>query len=88
MKTKKLYQSIILLLFVSVMISCKEDTKKNTLNTETPTSETVQNAEGFISKMVKSDKKKYYDSNENEVYEVKYKEDGFKLRTPSSTLLW
>jgi len=44
--------------------------------------------ENYTSKMTKADKKKYFDASNNVVFEVKYKADGFKLRTPASKLLW
>ena len=68
--------SAVMLLIFS-MLSCKEN--KTT---------TSQNGTSYTSKMTKADKKKYFDASDNVVYEVKYKEDGFKLRTASSQLLW
>jgi len=65
---------ILVLLLASLLLGCKNETKTTT--------------GGFTSEMTKSDKKKYYDSNQTVVYEVKYKDDSFKLRTASSDLLW
>ncbi|MFS4491825.1 hypothetical protein [Maribacter sp. 2308TA10-17] len=67
---------IFIALLTVAFISCKN---ANTTNTS------VGN---LTSKMTKPDKKKYFDSSNSVVYEVKYKDDGFKLRTASSDLLW
>lgn len=64
-------------LIVFSVFSCKENTKV-----------VAQDGTEYTSKMTKADKKKYFDASDNVVYEVKYKEDGFKLRTASSQLLW
>jgi len=86
------------LLAVSILvISCKTDTKTTTEREITPIVTTTSasenalsntNAIEYTSKQTKADKRKYFDSNNNVVYEVKSKPDGFKLRTPSSDLLW
>ncbi|WP_452222054.1 hypothetical protein [Lacinutrix salivirga] len=89
MKIKITTSLLLSLFFMSVLLSCNSTTK-NTTQTETTTTsvKNTGNAESYSSKMTKSDKKKYYDSNDNVVYEIKYKPDGFKLRTASSQLLW
>lgn len=72
----------LLILFLGLVIttaSCKESTPKTGSSSNSELS--------YTSKMTKSDKKKYYNG-ETVVYEVKYKPDAFKLRTPSSKLLW
>lgn len=77
---------IICALFLSVLVSCNSTTKNNSSVVNTAVSN--ENADNYTSKMTKSDKKKYYDGSNNVVFEIKYKPDGFKLRAPSSTLLW
>lgn len=67
--------ALILLLFVG-LVGCKGNTSVSV------------NGETYTSEMTKKDKKKYYDANKNVVYEVKYKDDGFKLRRASSALIW
>lgn len=42
----------------------------------------------LIGKQKRADKTKYYNQEDNLVAEVKYKEDGFKLRDPEGNLLW
>ncbi len=42
----------------------------------------------LIGKQKRADKTKYYNQEDNLVAEVKYKEDGFKLRDPAGNLLW
>ncbi|NER16539.1 hypothetical protein [Spongiivirga citrea] len=76
--TNFLRQSVYLLLLLFVLQSCKETNSNNGDIGIT----------SYTSKKTKADKKKYYDSNNNVVYEVKYKNDAFKLRTVASTLLW
>lgn len=88
MKIKTMLRSLLIMLSISVMISCNTSTKSAT-DTDNSTSTSASQTPGsYTSKMTKSDKKKYYDSSDNVVYEIKYKEDGFKLRTSSSKLLW
>jgi len=87
-----IYKSLAILT-LSVMLSCNSTTKKETETiTETTANEsntsTPLSAGTYTSKMTKPDKKKYYNSSNDVVYEVKYKPDGFKLRTASSQLLW
>ena len=79
MKTR-ITLSLCITLFISVLLSCNSTTKEN--------KDPNASADSYTSKMTKSDKKKYYDANNNVVYEIKYKSDGFKLRTASSDLLW
>lgn len=59
-----------------LFVSCKTETK------------TTVSTGDLTAKMTKPDKKKYFNSSNTVVYEVKYKDDGFKLRTASSDLLW
>ena len=89
MKINKLIKPTILLVFVSVLISCNTTTKSTSTesSTETSVSRSTQDGASYTSKMTKSDKKKYYNGR-TVVYEIKYKSDGFKLRTASSNLLW
>ncbi len=75
----------ILILFLIIQ-SCKKAT--NEVTPETQKTQVVDNSTGYSSKMTKSDKKKYYNKNGSVAYEIKYKTDGFKLRTESSQLLW
>ncbi|MGD1846520.1 MAG: hypothetical protein ACFB10_14125 [Salibacteraceae bacterium] len=42
----------------------------------------------LFGELTKADKRKYYDSNGNLHYSVKYKTDGFKLRDANEQLLW
>lgn len=86
----KITLTLLCTLFLSVLISCNSTNKSNTTPTvETSTNpSTVENTGSYTSKMTKTDKKKYYDNSNNVVYEIKYKPDGFKLRTASSTLIW
>jgi predicted transcriptional regulator len=84
----------------TLAISCNTDTKKTTIEPETTTTTvptttsstqtplTTTGVTEYTSKQTKADKKKYYNKNNNVVYEIKYKSDGFKLRTASSNLLW
>lgn len=92
MKTKitsTLLYTLLFSLCLSVFVACNSSTKNSTTITETSVSENGNTtSSAYTSKMTKSDKKKYYDSNNNVVYEVKYKDDGFKLRTASSDLIW
>ena len=87
MKTK-LSITIILTLFLTVLVSCNSSTKNTIIKETSVANGTESSSNGYSSKMTKSDKKKYYDSNDNVVYEIKYKSDGFKLRTASSDLIW
>nr|WP_321226158.1 hypothetical protein [uncultured Psychroserpens sp.] len=87
MKTKTILRSLLLMLCVSVMISCNTSTKSTSDTNNSTSASTSQTSGSYTSKMTKSDKKKYYDGS-TVVYEVKYKPDGFKLRTASSQLLW
>lgn len=82
----KLYTKIISLLLLVVITAACKNTEKNTTNPST--SNAVNHDVNYTSKMTKADKKKFYDANNNVVYEIKYKPDGFKLRTASSKLLW
>ncbi|MDY8136032.1 hypothetical protein [Aquimarina sp. 2201CG5-10] len=82
----KLYTKIVGLLFLVMMITACKQSEKNTANPSTSNSENRDVI--YTSKMTKADKKKYYNANNNVVFEVKYKSDGFKLRTASSKLLW
>jgi hypothetical protein len=75
--------SIGVLFFIA--LACK-DTEKN--NTNASTSNGISHDLTYTSKMTKPDKKKYYDANGNVIFEVKYKLNGFKLRTAGSQLLW
>lgn len=84
----KITVTLLLSVFLSVLISCNSSTKSNTTSTGNTTNSSVENAGSYTSKMTKSDKKKFYDNSNNVVYEIKYKPDGFKLRTESSKLLW
>jgi len=68
------YNYIFVLVLATLILGCKTETKTTAGN--------------LTSKMTKPDKKKYFDSNNTVVYEVKYKDDSFKLRTASSDLLW
>lgn len=82
MKPTTIFKSTILLNFticLFLFVSCKNATQK------TGSFDTSDSS--YTSKMTKSDKKKYYDKG-SVIYEVKYKADGFKLRTSSSSLLW
>ena len=75
------YLFLFSILFLSIT-ACKDSkTGQNNNDTEIVVSQ-------YTSEKTKADKRKYYDQNNNVVYEVKYKSDGFKLRTASSTLLW
>jgi len=65
------------------LTSCKENKSTSTSSSNPSVSE-----QEYTSKMTKSDKKKYYNANDEVVYEVKYKPKGFKLRSASSELLW
>jgi len=71
--------AVLLLCFTILFVGCRE-TSNGSGGTET--------ASGLTSKMTKPDKKKYYNSSNAVVYEVKYKEDAFKLRTAASDLIW
>ena len=82
----KLYTKILSLLFVLTLSTACKHNEKETTNYSTSTS--ASQDEPYTSKKTKADKKKYYDANDNVVYEIKYKPDGFKLRTASSKLLW
>ena len=80
LKTQKIQAISIIILCISFLfVSCKETNNGSTSTTSVG---------GLSSKMTKPDKKKYYDSSNAVVYEVKYKDDAFKLRTPSSDLIW
>jgi len=92
MKTK-ISLTLFCTLAISLFIACNSTTKKATNAEATAVTETHSDTEtvtsgAYTSKMTKSDKKKYFDGSKNVVYEIKYKTDGFKLRTPSSNLLW
>ncbi|RMA64290.1 hypothetical protein [Ulvibacter antarcticus] len=76
-----------LLLFSLLLIGCN-NTNTNTNNNNSSSTSTSNSGSQYTSKMSKSDKKKFYDQNDNVVYEVKYKSDAFKLRTASSQLIW
>ena len=80
-------RSISFLLILITFFACKESQKQEQTPSH-PTNEIHSNTFSLHSKMTKSDKRKYFDSNENVLYEVKYKPEGFKLRTSSSELLW
>ena len=82
----KITLTLICVLFLGILVSCNSKNKNNSTSETTVISN--ENADSFTSKMTKSDKKKYFDGSNNVVYEIKYKPDGFKLRTASSTLLW
>ena len=71
--------SMFILCISLLFVSCKETSGGGTSTT------TVGE---LTSKMTKPDKKKYYNGSNTVVYEVKYKDDAFKLRTPSSDLIW
>ena len=74
----KYYLHILLTLFL--IFSCKNAPDASVSSNTTKYSK-------YSAKQVKQDKKKYYDGN-REVYEIKYKTDGFKLRTNSSELIY
>lgn len=82
----KRYTKILSLLFVIALSTACKQSEKGTTDYKTSTS--VSQDEVYTSKKTKADKKKYYDANDNVVYEIKYKPDGFKLRTATSKLLW
>ncbi|MFK7813892.1 MAG: hypothetical protein AB8B59_15460 [Maribacter sp.] len=84
-KTFEKSNYLVLLLFISLFINCKEEVKTTTTR---PSGTTTVNTGKLTSKMTKADKKKYYNSDNTVVYEVKYKDDSFKLRSSSSDLLW
>lgn len=83
----KIALALIFSIFLSVFGACNS-TIKNKSKVETSIVTTDGSSDSYTSKMTKSDKKKYFDNNKNVVYEIKYKPDGFKLRTASSKLLW
>ncbi|MAQ75304.1 MAG: hypothetical protein CL613_03095 [Aquimarina sp.] len=83
----KFYVKILCLSFLILTIGCKENNNSASSESSGESGAAKYNVP-YTSKMTKADKKKYFDANDNVVYEVKYKPDGFKLRTPSSTLLW
>ncbi|WP_040281763.1 hypothetical protein [Psychroserpens damuponensis] len=87
MTTKTLIRSLLLMLTISIIISCNTSTKTTTTTDDSSPTTTTQTPSSYTSKMTKSDKKKYYDGS-TVVYEIKYKPDGFKLRTASSQLIW
>ncbi|MCV6629474.1 MAG: hypothetical protein OIF50_06410 [Flavobacteriaceae bacterium] len=72
--------TLTVVLTIFLITGCKTENKKQ--------SNDSSSAASFRSEMVKSDKKKYYDQDNQVVYEIKYKPTSFKLRTPSSKLLW
>ena len=74
----KLLKLLVVIFIATSFVACKQNTSANSNAT----------GEDYTSEMTKSDKKKYKDSNGDVVYEVKYKSDGFKLRTAGSDLLW
>lgn len=82
------YNHFFLLLCVTLLLGCKTETKSSTSTTPTTNTSATNSSRNLTSKMTKSDKKKYYDSNNSVVYEVKYKDNSFKLRSSSSDLLW
>lgn len=91
MRIKAYIQLWCVILLVFINVSCKESTKNTVTNfdtNQTVSSTSESNTEHYTSKMTKADKKKYYNSNGDVVFEIKYKPDGFKLRTASSKLLW
>ncbi|MBL6449396.1 hypothetical protein JMN32_24000 [Fulvivirga sp. 29W222] len=50
---------------------------------------TVNTQEGILFGVMKREgKRKYYDQNDEFQYAVKYKDDGFKLRSKSEALIW
>lgn len=82
-----------ILLFAFLLIGCKQQHQTTVVDeNKTGTTNLIENTTGkatsYRSKKTKSDKRKYYDTNDQVIYEVKYKSEGFKLRTPSSNLLW
>ncbi len=91
MKIKYLFKHTVSVLVILIVFSCKENSNKTNVVSETSTvtpSNNNSSADDYTSKMTKADKKKYYDASGNTVFEIKYKPDGFKLRTASSQLLW
>lgn len=90
MKFKNQRYFVIALLLVFISVGCKESTKttEQTPNQVSQVSTNETKNEVLTSKMTKADKKKYYNSSNNVVFEIKYKPDGFKLRTAASKLLW
>ncbi|MGC1473495.1 MAG: hypothetical protein WA775_12955 [Psychroserpens sp.] len=88
MTIKNVFSSLCITLSIGLLVSCNTATKNNTeASTQTETANT-NNAQPLTSKMTKADKKKFYNASNEVVYEVKYKQDGFKLRTATSNLLW
>ena len=89
---------LIFVLLIALVISCNTDSKKTSTVQETsPVTTTTSTKQSSLTsndtfeytfKQTKADKKKYFDKNNTVVYEIKYKSDGFKLRTASSKLLW
>lgn len=67
-----------------MLLGCNNTVQTSQASPDNETSISV----AYHSKMTKSDKRKYYNENDDVIYEVKYKPEGFKLRTPSSDLLW
>ncbi len=49
---------------------------------------TINTPELNLFGILKEDKRKYYDQNNTHLYSVKYKDDGFKLRNGTESLLW
>lgn len=87
MTIKTPYLTLLTLCF-TVLLSCNSSTKTTPIHQTSVNSSTNTSAGTYTSKMTKSDKKKYYTSDGQVAYEIKYKADGFKLRTAASTLLW
>lgn len=79
--------NLVKLLSIVITILVTQSCKKTTSET-IPQTMVIDNSVSYSSKMTKSDKKKYYNKNGSVAYEIKYKPDGFKLRTESSQLLW
>ncbi|GER59472.1 hypothetical protein [Patiriisocius marinus] len=74
----RLLKFLVIVFIATSFVACKQNTSATSNAT----------GEDYTSEMTKSDKKKYKDTSGNVVYEVKYKSDGFKLRTANSDLLW
>ncbi|TXE11600.1 hypothetical protein FUA26_05905 [Seonamhaeicola algicola] len=88
MKIKNLNTLALNIIFIVLITACKQNTHTTNTSFDTPNTSTNSASETYTSKMTKADKKKYYNTSGNVVFEIKYKSDGFKLRTANSDLLW
>lgn len=82
MKFTNTIKILTFLFIANAMLACKDSGSSS--NSATAGS---GDASTYTSEMTKPDKKKYFDGG-TVVYEIKYKPDGFKLRTASSDLIW